>query len=75
MNGLNGIILNGQVYIVESAETPCIDCDLKQECRHGMLIGRICSVIDHGERLRFSQTLTYKINGNGIQQEDTSAGL
>ena len=61
MNGLNGVIYGGKVYITESAETPCIDCDLKQECRHGMLVGRICSVIDDGERFRFSQSLTDRL--------------
>lgn len=62
MNGINGIIIDGKFYVIESAETPCIDCDLKQECSHGMLVGRICSVIDDGERFRFSQELTDKIN-------------
>ena len=72
MNGLNGIIFEGKVY-----EAVDLECD--DNCAFYDSNGDCAYWRDHCEAyecsFRFSQSLTDKINGNGIQQEDTSAGL
>ena len=63
MEKLNGIIYNGKVYIPEETKKPCLNCDLKTDCQHGMLIGIACSYfLNEKERFRYSQELTDKIN-------------
>ena len=77
MNGLNGIIVDGKVYeIVKSYN--CSDCGLLEKCtKDAETFEAICYILSNKSRsiFRFSQNLTDKLNGNGIQQEDTSAGL
>ncbi len=60
MEKLNGIILNGKVYMPEESEKPCENCDLKTDC---LLVGRACSVfLNENESFRYSQSLTDKLN-------------
>ena len=75
MNEINAIIIDGKVYeATESKESSCLTCDLIDDtggcpCRDFCFEQGRCNVF------RYSQSLTDKLNSNGIQQEDTSAGL
>ena len=62
MEKLNGIIYNGRVYITEEAKKPCEGCNLKYECTSGSILGLICSRLDLDKCLRYSQSLTDKLN-------------
>ena len=78
MNGLNGIILNGKFYEVVDADKflTCEQCDLKDECYRKDAMWDICKdLFGYETNLRFSQTLTDKLNGNGIQQKDTTTSI
>lgn len=60
---MNGIILNGKIYLPEKSERPCVDCDLKSECQHGLIAGRACGIfLEDYECFRYSQPLTDKLN-------------
>ena len=80
MNGLNGIIIDGVVYeVTPKGSYHCSDCSLFEQCHDGLTLYDICNAFRDRTKMqtifRFSQSLTDKINGNGIQQEDSSAGL
>lgn len=75
MNGLNGIIIDGKVYYaIDDSTFSWIKCDLIGE--DGKCLCRdFCFVQGRTNIFRFSQSLTDKLNSDGNQQEDTSAGL
>lgn len=63
---LNGIILDGKVYITDPAAASCADCDLCEMCC-GMLEEeewciRAGATKDNDFGFRYSQELTDKIN-------------
>ena len=69
---MNGIIIDGKVY--EAIENgTCPECDFdndESKCRP------LCDTCEEWNcAFRYSQSLTDKLNSNGFQQEDTSAGL
>ena len=69
---MNGIINNGKVYeAVEGAS--CEECAFDKDTRDCVDWCELC--YPWRCAFRYSPSLTDKINGNGIQQEDTSAGL
>lgn len=67
MNGLNGIIIDGKVYVaVPRGSYHCNDCALYEWCKiEPIEYGAICHVLGEGKRvlLRLSQDLTNIING------------
>lgn len=75
MNGLNGIIKDGRIYVATEDNThsclnSCLECDLIGEwgecpCRD------FCFEQGRDNIFCFSQELTDKLNTNGIQQKDT----
>lgn len=80
-NGLdmNGIIIDGAVYeVADFGEKECNDCSLQSKCKVRLIDENPFCASFSGRRrkiLRYSQFLTDKLNSNGFQQEDTSAGL
>ena len=65
MNGLNGIIVDGNVYeAIEWNEiNPCENCDLWEQCSEcSYNVEPICSEFIDDSIFRFSQSLTDKIN-------------
>lgn len=72
MNGLNGIIIDGKVY--EAVQT--FDCGLCAFDNDVKTCRFFCDICNRWNcAFRYSRELTDKINSNGIQQKDTSAGI
>ena len=72
MNGLNGIIIDGKVYEAVLDDTDsCDECTFVDNkigcCRKSYCVSFIPSYGKSPYIFRFSQTLTDKLNGNGIQ--------
>lgn len=66
MNGLNGIKVDGKVYeVAEYGRRECNECELKKKCMERSIDENPYCASFSGRRrkiLRFSQTLTDKIN-------------
>ena len=64
MNGLNGIIIGGDVYeLIKGGD--CDQCDFNKDVLKCQNACNSCREWDCA--FHFSQSLTDKINGNGIQ--------
>ena len=66
MNGINGIIVDGNVY--EAVETgnaiTCSKCNLKMTCENHELWEPCKILFGYDTHLRFSQELTDKLNNS-----------
>lgn len=67
MNGLNGIIVDGKIYeVAEWGKRECNECSLHKACQKRPIDENPYCASFSGRRrriLRFSQSLTNKING------------
>ena len=62
MNGLNGIIIAGKVYEVVKGTWSCNGCDFNDGTKHCKWDRMLCTPFKRDCILRYSQSLTDKIN-------------
>lgn len=62
MNGINGIIIDGKVYVAtEDNKQSCLKCDLIEE-DGGCICGGFCLSMGYSNIFRYSRELTDKLH-------------